>query len=120
MKTRIFLALTLLALAPSPGLALSLPLHAGQSQKEPSPAPIPVVTLFGTLERRVAIGGETTGWELRYGEKQRVQLLLPPEAFDWISEGMTVGVIGVYGVKHFPERGEVRVFIVHEIHQVQT
>jgi len=84
------------------------------------PAPIPVVTLTGTLERRVAIGGETTGWVLRHGEKQHIDLLLPIEAFAWIGEGLAVAVKGTYGTKRYPERGDVPVFIVHEIHQVQT
>jgi hypothetical protein len=112
--------LLLALLAPLAGHALSLPLGAGQTPPAPSPAPVPVVHLDGILERRVAIGGETTGWVLRYGDKQRIDLLLPVEAFAWIQEGMWVGVKGVYSTKRFPERGEVPVFIVHEIHQVQT
>ena len=115
MRTRIFLALLLLT--PLPALAAE---RTDEGKKPDSPAPIPVVTLFGILERRVAIGGETTGWVLRYGEKQRIDLLLPIEAFAWISEGLAVGVKGVYGTKHYPERGDVPVFIVHEISQVQT
>ncbi|MCF7788871.1 MAG: hypothetical protein K9N47_22290 [Prosthecobacter sp.] len=76
------------------------------------------VQLMGTLEQRMAIGGETTGWVLRYGEKQRVQVLLPPEAFAWIKDGMVVSVSGVHGTKHYPERGDVAVFIVKKISQV--
>lgn len=84
----------------------------------PSPAAVPEVQLMGTLEQRVAIGGETTGWVLRYGEKQRVQVLLPVEAFAWIRDGVVVSVSGVHGTKHYPERGDVAVFIVKKISQV--
>ncbi len=76
------------------------------------------VQLMGTLEQRLAIGGETTGWVLRYGEKQRVQVLLPVEAFAWIKDGMVVSVSGVHGTKHYVERGDVAVFIVKKISQV--
>ncbi|WP_395742140.1 hypothetical protein [Prosthecobacter sp.] len=88
-------------------------------------APAPKITapaevqLRGTLEQRLAIGGETTGWVLRHGGgKERVQVLLPAEAFGWIRDGMVVAVTGVYGTKHYPERGEVAVFIVKKITQV--
>lgn len=76
------------------------------------------VQLMGTLEKRLAIGGETTGWVLRYGEKQRVQVFLPPDAFAWIKDGMVVSVSGVHGTKHYPESGDVAVFFVKKISQV--
>ena len=77
------------------------------------------VQLRGTLEQRLAIGGETTGWVLRHGDgKERVQVLLPVDAFGWIRDGMEVTVTGVYGTKHYPERGEVAVFMVKKITQV--
>ncbi|MFZ2277451.1 MAG: hypothetical protein WAW39_06620 [Prosthecobacter sp.] len=84
----------------------------------PSPAAVPEVQLMGTLEQQVAIGGETTGWVLRYGEKQRVQVLLPPAAFAWIRDGVVVSVSGVHATKHYPERGDVAVFIVKKISEV--
>jgi hypothetical protein len=115
MKTNILLLLLLLA--PLPALAAERP---GDNRKPDSPAPVPVVTLSGTLERRVAIGGETTGWSLRYGKKDWVDLLLPADAFAWITDGLAVAVTGIWGTKRYPERGEVPVFIVHEIRQVQT
>lgn len=76
------------------------------------------VQLVGRLEQRLAIGGETTGWVLRHGDKQRVQVLLPLEAFSWIRDGVDVAVTGSYGTKQYPERGEVVVFIVKKISQV--
>ena len=76
------------------------------------------IQLTGTLEQRMAIGGETTGWSLRYGEKKRVEVLLPAEAFAWVKDGVVVSVSGVYGTKHFLERGDVSVFIVKKISQV--
>ena len=78
----------------------------------------PEIQLTGTLEQRMAIGGETTGWTLRTGEKKRVELLLPVEAFAWIMDGMAVSVSGVYGTKHSLERGDVSVFAVKKISQV--
>jgi hypothetical protein len=76
------------------------------------------VQLTGTLEQRVAIGGETTGWALRYGDKKRVEVLLPVAAFAWIKDGVVVSVSGVHGTKHYLERGDVPVFIVKKISQV--
>lgn len=76
------------------------------------------VQLTGTLEQRMAIGGETTGWSLRYGEKKRVELLLPVDALARIKDGLVVSVTGVYGTKHYPERGDVVVFTVKKITQV--
>lgn len=91
-------------------------------QESPTPAPKAAapaeVQLVGTLEQRLAIGGETTGWVLRHGEKQRVQVLLPVEAFGWIKDGVAVAVTGVYGTKHYPERGDAAVFIVKKISPV--
>ncbi|HBJ84412.1 MAG TPA: hypothetical protein DDZ88_11185 [Verrucomicrobiales bacterium] len=113
MKNSIFF--TLLLLVSFCGLPLSLPAQADSKAK---PAAAPVVSLMGTLERRIAIGGETTGWVLRHGEKQRVELLLPIEAFAWIAEGLVVSVSGTHGKKTYPERGEVAVFVVQKISQV--
>lgn len=78
------------------------------------------VQLMGTLERRVAIGGETTGWVLRYDKDQRVDLLLPINAFAWIRDGLVVTVKGRFETRQYPERGPVRVFVVREINEVVT
>lgn len=91
----------------------------GQTAAPAAKAAAPAeVQLVGTLEQRLAIGGETTGWMLRHGDKQRVQVLLPVEAFAWIRDGMDVAVTGVYCTRRYPERGEVVVFIVKKISQV--
>lgn len=76
------------------------------------------VQLTGTLEQRMAIGGETTGWALRYGDKKRVEVVLPAEAFAWIKDGVVVSVTGIHGTKHYLERGDVPVFIVKKISRV--
>lgn len=101
-------------------LLFSCPTLWGQAAASAPKAAAPAeVLLTGTLEQRLAIGGETTGWVLRHGGgKERVQLLLPLEAFAWIRDGMVVAVTGVYGTKHYPERGEVAVFHVKKISQV--
>lgn len=92
---------------------------AQQASPAPKTAEPAEVQLTGRLEQRLAIGGETTGWVLRHGAgKERVQVLLPVEAFGWIREGMDVAVTGVYSTRTYPERGEVAVFIVKKISQV--
>lgn len=92
---------------------------SGQPAPDTPAAAAAEVQLVGTLEQRLAIGGETTGWLLRHGGgKERVQVLLPPAAFAWIKDGMAVAVTGVYGTKHYPERGDVAVFTVKKITQV--
>jgi len=84
---------------------------------EPS-QPVPEVALTGTLVRVAAIGGETSGWALSYGENQRVELVLPVPAPDWIREGIRVTVVGRYGTRMYIERGEVRVLLVLTIDRV--
>ena len=75
---------------------------------------------MGTLQQRVAIGGETTGWILRYDKDQRVDLLLPIDAFAWIRDGRVVVVKGRFETRQYPERGAVQVFVVREISPVVT
>ncbi len=116
MKT--LLLFLFLSFTAQTGFTLSLPVRSVSTADKPKPAP--EVTLMGVLEQRVAIGGETTGWSLRIDRDQRVDLLLPVEAFGWISPGLAVAVKGRYGTRKYPERGEVRVFIVREISQIQT
>jgi len=115
MKTLIcFLGL---ALAPLSMLALT-----PRSRPAPlaDPAPAGEVSLIGLLQQRVAIGGESTGWSLRYDQGQRVDLLLPIDAFAWIRDGLAVAVKGHFETRQYPERGTVRVFVVREITQVVT
>ena len=115
MKT--FICLIGLALASLSGLALSLPPTPSPLAE---PAPAGEVQLMGTLQQRVAIGGETTGWVLRYDKDQRVDLLLPIDAFVWIRDGLVVAVKGRFETRQYPERGAVRVFVVREISEVVT
>ena len=75
---------------------------------------------MGTLQKRLAVGGETTGWVLRYDKDQRVDLLLPIDAFAWIRDGLVVAVKGRFETRTYPERCAVRVFIVREIGEVVT
>ncbi len=105
-----------LGLASLTGLALDLP-PAPEAAEKPA---VPEVELMGTLQKRVAIGGETTGWVLRYDKDQRVDLLLPIGAFAWIRDGLVVAVKGRFETRVYPERGEVRVFAVREIGEVVT
>lgn len=113
---KIFPCLLLLVVSAFPVLALDLPSNPPRGEK-PVAAEI---SLMGTLEQRVAGGGETTGWVLRYAKDQRVDLLLPIDAFAWIRDGLAVGVKGRFETRRYPERGEIRVFVVREISQVVT
>jgi hypothetical protein len=70
------------------------------------------------IERRVAIGGETTGWVLRDEEGKKIELSLPPAAFATISEGMHVPIKGKLGTKKYVERGEVTIVHVREISEI--
>ena len=81
-------------------------------------APADEITRTGVIERRVAIGGETTGWVLRDDKGKRIDLLLPIAAFATIRDGMHVAIKGKLGTKKYPERGEVIVFHVREISEI--
>ena len=81
-------------------------------------APADEITRTGVIERRVSIGGETTGWSLRDEKGKRIDLLLPIAAFATIREGMHVAIKGKLGTKKYPERGEVSVFHVREISEI--
>jgi len=105
-----------LALAALSATALDLPPTSSRAEK-PAAAE---VQLMGMLEQHIAIGGETTGWVLHYDKDQRVDLLLPVDAFAWIRDGLVVAVKGRFETRHYPERGAVRVFVVREISQVVT
>lgn len=119
--SRPLLILSLIAvLAATPSFAAG----GGNSPWPPTPhafadaAPADEITLTGVIERRVAIGGETTGWTLRDAQGKRIDLLLPIRAFANLREGAHVVVKGKTGVKKYPERGEVTVFLVREIHEI--
>ena len=111
-----FLCLLGFGLASLTGVALDLPPTPPRGEK---PA-VPEVELMGTLQKRLAVGGETTGWVLRYDKDQRVDLLLPIDAFAWIRDGLVVAVKGRFETRTYPERCAVRVFIVREIGEVVT
>lgn len=101
-------------------LVSSLPCSMTRGQSEDavpllSPVPVPVAHLTGTLERKIAIGGDTTGWSLRYGDKKHVELLLPKDALAWVKDGLVVAVTGAFATQHYVERGYVSVFIVEKI-----
>jgi hypothetical protein len=108
----------LLVLLVSTLMSSLAPGQPAPSDSSAKPKAAAEVHLMGTLEQRVAIGDETTGWALRHGDKQRVELLLPVEAFAWIRDGLVVSVSGVHGTKHYPERGNVAVFTVKKISEV--
>ena len=76
------------------------------------------ITRTGVIERRVSIGGETTGWVLRDARGQKIELLLPIAAFANLREGAHVAIKGKIESRKYPERGEVSVFIVREIHEM--
>lgn len=114
MKTT--LCILLLALCPLSSHALDLPV------KTPPQAPQAVaeVTLTGVLERRVSIGGETTGWALRCDKDRIVELTFTLEALSHVREGVWVACTGKFETRHYPQRGDVRIFVVRELHEVVT
>lgn len=81
-------------------------------------APADEIMRTGVIERRVSIGGETTGWSLRDEKGKRIDLLLPIAAFATIRDGAHVVIKGKLGTKKYPERGEVTVFLVREISEI--
>lgn len=117
MKTPLLKLLLLLTLGTLSGQALDFP--AGIPRPAGQPA-VAEVTLTGVLQRRVAIGGETTGWVLRYDKDRTIELTLTVEALAQVHEGAWVTCTGLYETRHYPERGDVRVLAVREIHQIQT
>jgi hypothetical protein len=115
MKTSLFLLL--LALSAVPGFALDLPARSPTPPGQTAPAE---VTLTGVLQRRVSIGGETTGWVLRYDKNRTIELAFTVAALAQIREGAWVACTGTYEVRHYPERGDVRILVVREIHEIVT
>lgn len=93
--------------------------QAGQTDPpDPHAAPADKITRTGVIERRVAIGGETTGWVLRDEKGKKIELSLPPAASATIREGMHVVIKGKLGTKKYVERGEVSMFHVREISEI--
>ena len=70
------------------------------------------------LGRRVAIGGETTGWAMRYhapdGDKI-IELDVKREVANRFKEGDRVRVTGTLTEREYVERGTVRVLVVTEM-----
>lgn len=115
MKTS--LGLLMFVLSALGGVALSL------QPKDLSP-PVPTadaeVSLTGVLQRRMSIGGETTGWVLRYDKERTIELTFSIEALKHVREGALVTCIGQLETRHYPERGEVSILTVREIRDVET
>ena len=72
------------------------------------------VTLTGTLRGdRIAVGGESTGWSLRYKDKDgehMVEVELPAALATRPREPTMAVVTGSFGTREYVERGTVRVF----------
>jgi len=70
------------------------------------------------LGGRVAIGGETTGWSLRYRTPdliKTIELDLKPELRKDFKSGARVRVTGTVTEREYVERGKVPVLVVREI-----
>ena len=80
------------------------------------------VTLTGLIEQRMAVGGETPGWVLRYDQDKRIELLFRVEDLLRVrlAAGMPVALTGSYVTRVFPERGEVRFLSVRVFVEIQT
>ena len=115
MKTslfRLFLALSALA-----GPALGLRAAPAPAPDKPAAAEI---TLTGVLQSRVAIGGETTGWILRYDKDQIIELTFKIDVLPLVRDGAHVSVTGTMETRRYPERGEVRVLVVRALGEIAT
>src|SRR5947209_5133759 len=77
------------------------------------------VTLTGTLRGdRIAIGGESTGWSLRYKDKDgdhTIDVEMPGSMSTRPRTPAVVTVTGTFGTREYVERGTVRVFRVTTI-----
>ncbi len=71
------------------------------------------------LSGRMAVGGETTGFALRYrapdGTTKTVELDIPPEQARRFKSGSRVRVTGTLTEREYVERGKVQVLVVREI-----
>ena len=85
------------------------------AERRPRTAPVTEVVLKGVLEQRVAIGGETTGWALRHGEAQRIELDLSRSGSRGLRAGTAVVVTGTIVMRTWPERGVVQVLVVRRL-----
>ncbi|HEY3044727.1 MAG TPA: hypothetical protein VGJ39_11915 [Vicinamibacterales bacterium] len=78
-------------------------------------------TLVGELEKgRIAVGGETTGWILRYRADAKPQTI--EIDFGKFSakarNGATVRVTGTIVPRNYVERGTVSTFVVSEVEEI--
>lgn len=80
------------------------------------------VTLTGVLESgRIAIGGESSGFELRYQDasgQHSIEVQLPRELIAAVKTGVRVRLTGTYATREYVERGAVRIFRVTKIEEV--
>lgn len=114
---KIHLLSLILVLSAPPGSALSLPPPPLAPPERPAPDQ---VSYTGVLERRVAIGGETTGWVLRHDKGRTIELTFTLKILPLVREGIWVVCTGTIETRHYPERGDVRVLVVREMHEVVT
>ena len=78
------------------------------------------ITLIGVLQSRVSIGGETTGWVLRYDKDRTIELTFSIDALKHVRDGVWVTCTGRFETRHYPERGDVRIFAVRVLNKVVT
>src|SRR5258708_5260945 len=95
---KIFLCLLLLTLGTLSGHAFDFPARIPRPAGQPTAAE---VTLTGVLQRRVAIGGETTGWVLRYDKYRTIELTFTFGALAPVPEGAWGTRIGTHRHRHY-------------------
>jgi len=82
------------------------------------------VTLTGTLRGgRIAIGGETTGWTLKYRDssgEHSIEVELPRELLARARSGATVRVTGSITTRNYVERGAVRILRASRLDEVSA
>jgi cytochrome c-type biogenesis protein CcmE len=93
-------------------------LAAAQADK-----PAPKMTLEGTLKSgKVAVGGETTGWELSYTDatgKHAIEVAFSKALLQTVRNGQNVRITGTIVTRDRVERGPVRVLVASEVEEVK-
>jgi hypothetical protein len=77
----------------------------------------PEITLMGHFERRMAVGGETTGWTL-VSDHQRIDASFSVAALAQVREGAVFAAKGTFQKRIYPERGEVQIFVIRTMNEV--
>jgi hypothetical protein len=112
MKSQMCVVVALMSFLAVPALAIA--------QTKPAGRP---VTLTGKLSSgKVAVGGETTGWELSYHDKtgdHSVEVELTKALQAKVRDGQTVRITGTMVTRERVERGKVQTLVATAVESVK-